>query len=114
MAMPPTQQNDQPLQIFSKGIKTAFDIIQKICKPKPIWIGPWDPEQSSNFPPWKSKEDIPSGKTLTHREIFSAYFGGYIDPNPKGETMYSKLRFITPADSNLDLTKLGSFLRGAF
>ena len=105
---------DDPLPTFCSGFKKVFEIIQKLCKPNPIWLAAWDPEQSSSFEPIKDPKDIPSGKKWTHRRQLSAYFGGYIDPNPKGEKMYSKLRFMTPSTSDLDLEQLGQVLRGAF
>ena len=105
---------EDPLPAFCSGFRKTFELIQKICHPKQIWLAAWDPEQSSSFAPIKTPRDIPSGKKWTHRRQLSAYFGGYIDPNPKGEKMFSKLRFMSPSDSGLDLEQLGQMLRGAF
>ena len=115
MVMPPIKDPTELLPTFCKGFRNIFDTIQNICKPNPIWIGPWDPKQASNhIPIIKTKKDIPDGKFPMHRQKLSAYLGGYFDPNPKGETMYSKIRFITPSESSLDLALLGLHLRGAF
>ena len=84
---------DDPLPAFCAGFKKTFEIIQKLCKPNPIWLAAWDPEQSSSFDPIKEPREFPSGKKWTHRRLLSAYFGGYIDPNPKGEKIFSKVRF---------------------
>ena len=113
LVMPPVKEPSNVLPTFCTGFKTLFDIIQNICKPHDIWLGPWNPDQTPLMPTIKSKKDIPNGKLPSHRQKISAYFGGYISPNPKGETMYSKLRFITTKNA-LDLTLLGPQLRGAF
>ena len=113
LVMSPIKEPTNILPTFCTGVKTIFETIQNICKPHDIWLGPWNPSNES-MPILKSKKDIPNGKLPSHRPKLSAYFGGYIEPNPKGETMYSKLRFMTPTDSQLDLTRLGLQLRGAF